>query len=140
MGDYDTALRMMESAKLVPLDPEDLQLHVSRFHTVQPEVGDSFREWPCMVMHDRLLFQVRVILPDLCVALMRCLVALHEAARLQRDGGRGAGAINPGEDREEMMQRMKAYAKTMILYSAMIPHRFPVSTNSTLLQLQAHIA
>lgn len=87
-------------------------------------------------MDDCSLFQVRLILPDLCVSVMRCLVALHETARQQRET-RSAIA---GEERQEVMQRMKVYAKTMILYSAMIPHRFPVSVNSTLLQLQAHIA
>jgi hypothetical protein len=34
---------------------------------------------------------------------------------------------------------LKNFAKSIILYSAMIPYRFPVSSNSLLLQLQSKI-
>jgi hypothetical protein len=34
---------------------------------------------------------------------------------------------------------LKQFAKALILYTAMIPYRFPVSTNSLLLQLQSKI-
>jgi len=129
-GEYEAALRVMEAMGVIPLDQEDLQSHVSEFHTVPSEVGGK------MVgaqLNDGAWFKVRLILPDLCVSVMRCLVALHEKAR-EEDGSGG------GEDRQEVMGRTRAYAKTIILYSAMIPYRFPVSTNSTLLRLQAHIA
>ncbi|KAL3072410.1 hypothetical protein niasHT_034094 [Heterodera trifolii] len=80
---------------------------------VQPNVS-QFHEVP---------IEVRPLLPDLCVQSMRSVVALHD--------------ITPPAS--PTVHLLKQFAKALILYSAMIPYRFPVSTNSLLLQLQSKI-
>lgn len=55
---------------------------------------------------------------------MKAIVSLHEA--------------EPADSQSR--ETLAAQAKSLILYTAMVPYRFPVSTNSLLLQLQAKIA
>jgi len=54
---------------------------------------------------------------------MRSIVSAHESA--------------PQGSPETFL--LKQYAKALILYTAQIPFRFPVSTNSLLLQLRSRI-
>lgn len=61
-------------------------------------------------------FQVRLVLPDLCVAVMKLL-----ADELNR---------NPGAADE-----LRPSAKAIILYIAMIPYRFPSQISTQILQL-----
>uniref|UniRef100_A0A914LBR6 Nuclear pore protein n=2 Tax=Meloidogyne incognita group TaxID=654580 RepID=A0A914LBR6_MELIC len=67
--------------------------------------------------------EIRPLLPDICSQLMRSIVSAHESA-LQGSP-------------ETLL--LKQYAKALILYTAQIPFRFPVSTNSLLLQLRSRI-
>ncbi|KAI1715918.1 nup93/Nic96 domain-containing protein [Ditylenchus destructor] len=100
---YDGAVRVMQKLNLIPLEPDEVQSAVQSFDMVPEEV--------------------RPVLPDLCTALMRSIVALYE----KEAGG--------------SMERiaLKEYAKSIVLYTAMIPYRFPISSNSLLLQLQSKI-
>lgn len=64
------------------------------------------------------------MLPEICTSLMKAIVSLHEAVSSD----------------SQASSTLAAQAKSLILYTAMVPYRFPVSTNSLLLQLQAKIA
>lgn len=75
-----------------------------------------------LLKHDFISFQVRPLLPDICVALMKSFVALYEDSGIQE------------------RQALKEHAQSIILYSAMIPYRFPISSSSLLLQLQSKIS
>ncbi|KAI3415703.1 hypothetical protein GPALN_005294 [Globodera pallida] len=101
---YGEAIELIKSVKLLPMDPDDVQADVSQFHELVP-------------------VEVRPLLPELCVQLMRSIVALHNVTP----------PVSP------TIQLLKQFTKALILYSAMIPYRFPVSTNSILLQLQSKI-
>lgn len=67
--------------------------------------------------------EAHILMPDICAQLMRSIVILHQAL--------------PSGSPETIL--LKHFAKALILYTAMIPYRFPVSTNSLLLQLQSKI-
>lgn len=68
--------------------------------------------------------EVRPLLPEICTTLMRTIVELYDQEM-------------EAESSSRMM--LKNYAKAIILYSAMVPYRFPVSANSLMLQLQSKI-
>ncbi|KAI1701790.1 nup93/Nic96 domain-containing protein [Ditylenchus destructor] len=99
---YDGAVRVIQKLNLIPLEPDEVQSAVQAFDMVPEEV--------------------RPVLPDLCTALMKSIVALYE-----KEGG----------SMEKIA--LKEYAKSIVLYTAMIPYRFPISSNSLLLQLQSKI-
>uniref|UniRef100_A0A914HRU2 DNA mismatch repair protein n=1 Tax=Globodera rostochiensis TaxID=31243 RepID=A0A914HRU2_GLORO len=55
---YGEAIELIKSVKLLPMDPDDVQADVSQFHELVP-------------------VEVRPLLPELCVQLMRSIVALY---------------------------------------------------------------
>lgn len=63
-------------------------------------------------------------MPEICTHLMKAIVLLYEKSSSD----------------SQSRSTLAAKAKSLILYTAMVPYRFPVSTNSLLLQLQAKIA
>lgn len=67
--------------------------------------------------------EIRNLLPDFCLVLMKSAVKQYEK-------------VLPKSPAQMKMQKI---AKSILLYSAMIPFRFPVAVNSTLLQLQSHV-
>ncbi|KAH7717062.1 Nucleoporin interacting component family protein [Aphelenchoides avenae] len=68
--------------------------------------------------------EVRAVLPEVCLTVMKLVVDFCEDDT--------TNAV--------MRQQLQAVAKVVMLYSAMIPYRFPVHINSQLLQLQSHVS
>ena len=68
--------------------------------------------------------EVRTLLPELCLTLMTSIVENY----------------NQAAPRSPTQEQMKLYAKAILLYSAMVPHRFPTSIASKLLQLQTQVS
>uniref|UniRef100_A0A914BVH6 Nuclear pore protein n=1 Tax=Acrobeloides nanus TaxID=290746 RepID=A0A914BVH6_9BILA len=100
---YEATLSVAERLQVIPLDPNQVQSSVSNFHMV-PD-------------------QVRAILPDICVCLMKAIVEVFKHSL-------------PSSPTRAQMQN---YARAIVLYTAMIPYRFPTHINSQLLQLQTQL-
>lgn len=117
-GKHKQAVEALQKLRLIPTDPEDVQSSVAQFHSVPEEVKNKMVE-----IKQKYYFQVRPLLPSICAQLMRSIVALHQESPV----GSPATVM------------LKQFAKALILFTAMIPYRFPVSINSLLLQLQSKI-
>ncbi|CAG9540043.1 unnamed protein product [Cercopithifilaria johnstoni] len=93
---FEACIEIIKKLKCIPMNPDEVQAFVSTFYMVSD--------------------QVRLVLPDLCVAVMKLL-----AEELNR---------NPAASDE-----LRPSAKAIILYVAMIPYRFPSQTSTQILHL-----
>ncbi|EJW78655.1 hypothetical protein WUBG_10437 [Wuchereria bancrofti] len=89
-------MEIIKKLKCIPMNPDEVQAFVSTFYMVSD--------------------QIRLVLPDLCVAVMKLL-----AEELDR---------NPAASDE-----LRPSAKAIILYVAMIPYRFPSQISTQILHL-----
>ncbi|KAL3998910.1 Nup93/Nic96 family protein [Acanthocheilonema viteae] len=93
---FEACMEIIKKLKCIPLNPDEVQAFVSTFYMVSN--------------------QMRLVLPDLCVAVMKLL-----AEELNR---------NPAASDE-----LRLSAKAIILYVAMIPYRFPSQISTQILHL-----
>uniref|UniRef100_A0A1I7V779 Nuclear pore protein n=1 Tax=Loa loa TaxID=7209 RepID=A0A1I7V779_LOALO len=93
---FEACMEIIKKLKCIPMNPDEVQAFVSTFYMVSD--------------------QMRLVLPDLCVAVMKLL-----AEELNR---------NPAASDE-----LRPSAKAIILYIAMIPYRFPSQISTQILQL-----
>uniref|UniRef100_A0A1I8EWM8 Nuclear pore protein n=3 Tax=Wuchereria bancrofti TaxID=6293 RepID=A0A1I8EWM8_WUCBA len=93
---FEACMEIIKKLKCIPMNPDEVQAFVSTFYMVSD--------------------QIRLVLPDLCVAVMKLL-----AEELDR---------NPAASDE-----LRPSAKAIILYVAMIPYRFPSQISTQILHL-----
>ncbi|VDK30942.1 unnamed protein product [Gongylonema pulchrum] len=94
---FEACMEIIKKLKCLPLDPDEVQAFVSTFYMVSD--------------------QMRLVLPDLCMAVMKLI--LEEVTR-----------------RSEASDDLRLRAKAIILYVGMIPYRFPSQISSQILQLE----
>uniref|UniRef100_A0A0R3RXD0 Nuclear pore protein n=1 Tax=Elaeophora elaphi TaxID=1147741 RepID=A0A0R3RXD0_9BILA len=93
---FNACMEIIKKLKCIPMNPDEVQAFVSTFYMVSD--------------------QMRLVLPDLCVAVMKLL-----AEELDRNPAAG--------------DELRPSAKAIILYIAMIPYRFPSRISTQILQL-----
>uniref|UniRef100_A0A0N5AQG2 Nuclear pore protein n=1 Tax=Syphacia muris TaxID=451379 RepID=A0A0N5AQG2_9BILA len=99
-GRYSLCMSILSKLKCIPLHPDDVQSYVSLFHM--------------------LADQVRLVLPDICLAVMKLLV-------------------EENSKKTTSSEELKQHAKAIILYAAMVPYRFPSQINAQILQLNTQL-
>ncbi|VDK64983.1 unnamed protein product [Onchocerca ochengi] len=93
---FEACMEIIKKLKCIPMNADEVQAFVSTFYMVSD--------------------QMRLVLPDLCLAVMKLL-----AEELNRNPGAG--------------DELRSSAKAIILYVAMIPYRFPSQISTQILQL-----
>uniref|UniRef100_A0A914Z772 Nuclear pore protein n=1 Tax=Panagrolaimus superbus TaxID=310955 RepID=A0A914Z772_9BILA len=101
---FEDSLVEAEQISVVPFDPDSVSSFIEKFEMIPEEI--------------------RNLLPDLCLVLMKSTVKQYEKAL----------------PKSPAQMKMQKIAKAILLFAAMIPFRFPVAVNTTLLQLQAQVS
>ncbi|MCP9263465.1 Nuclear pore complex protein Nup93 [Dirofilaria immitis] len=93
---FEACIDIIKKLKCIPMNADEVQAFVSTFYMVSD--------------------QVRLVLPDLCLAVMKLLT---------EELNRNPAAVD----------ELRPSAKAIILYVAMIPYRFPSQISTQILQL-----
>ncbi|VDN01500.1 unnamed protein product [Thelazia callipaeda] len=96
---FAACMEIIGKLKCIPVNVEEVQAFVSTFYMVSD--------------------QMRLVLPELCLTVMKILVENLKS--------------NP-----ELVDELRPEAKAIILYVAMIPYRFPSQISTHILQLGTH--
>uniref|UniRef100_A0A915Q733 Nuclear pore protein n=1 Tax=Setaria digitata TaxID=48799 RepID=A0A915Q733_9BILA len=96
---FEACMGIIKKLKCIPMIPDEVQAFVSTFYMISD--------------------QMRLVLPELCLAVMKLLVE-----ELNRNPGAG--------------DELRPTAKAIILYVAMIPYRFPSQISTQILQLSTN--